>query len=372
MNTKKQRLFKGLALFSSIVMMSAALGGCGQEESNGKIAVIGQSKTIQFWEDVERGAKDAGEEMGYEIIYNNAENGSDIQGQIDLVNQAINDKVDAIVIAPNSQTDLNSIMQQADREGIPIIVIDADTTYSKKKTYIGTNNTSAGSVAGRQAMELLEGRGNIVAVGPSETSITSQERITGFENEIKKMIAQQEADAAEQRSVVAANVKYNAEIVEKLYCGNSRETAKEQVLAILKERNDIAMFYGTNEASTLGICDAVEEAGKVGTVKVVGFNANDDEIKYIIKNVCDALIVQSPYNMGYLGVRYASKVINDELISTNVDTGVVIVTPANLNTKNVKLLLYPYDPDGGKIDNIRMGLRQENNPDKADAEGGNE
>lgn len=386
MNSKKRKLFSKLALCSLAMTMVFSAGSCGKgEESNGKIAVIGQSKTVQFWQSVQKGAEDAGEEMNYEIIYNNAEDGNDVQGQVDFIRQAINEKVKAIVIAPNSSSELNSVLQEADREGIQVVAIDADLTYSGKKTYIGTNNLAAGSVAGRQALRILEGGGKIAVISQSEGSTTGADRVQGFTNEIysynssaaaamarntgmEDISTEEEDTELSQAEIdeVASKTRFEAlNILPIKYCNNSRETAKQQAASIIKDNPDLKMFYGTNETSTLGICDAIKEAGKTGEISVIGFNSNDDEIRYIIDGTLDALVVQNPYNMGYLGVRYSDKLLNGSKISINVDTGVILVTPSNINTSDIQLLLYPDDPDSNKVDSIRNAMRGEANEEAA-------
>ncbi|HAJ98156.1 MAG TPA: ABC transporter substrate-binding protein, partial [Ruminococcus sp.] len=89
----------------------------------------------------------------------------------------------------------------------------------------------------------------------------------------------------------------------------------------------------------VGVCEAVEELGLADTIQVVGFDAYDGAMARLGSGVLDGVIVQNPYNMGYLGVRYAVKCLNQEQITHIVDTGVTLVTKSNMNDEDVQWLL---------------------------------
>ena len=76
-------------------------------------------------------------------------------------------------------------------------------------------------------------------------------------------------------------------------------------------------------------------------MQVVGFDSSDEEIKFVEAGVLDGIVVQSPFNMGYLGVRYAVKSINDYSIPSAIDTGATFVTQENLNNEEIQMLLHP-------------------------------
>jgi ribose transport system substrate-binding protein len=105
----------------------------------------------------------------------------------------------------------------------------------------------------------------------------------------------------------------------------------------------VKVIYGTNENSTTGICDAVSEMGKSGQVKVIGFNASDKEVAYIEDGTLTGTIVQNPYNMGYLGVKYADAAIKKQMqtVPPEMITSVALVTEENLNQDDIKFLINP-------------------------------
>lgn len=200
---KTMQTLKRISAASTALLLAAALTGCGPQRGGpdasaqgAKITVIGQSKGIQFWDYVEQGAMEAAEELGYVVDYMNAESTSDIDSQIEFIHSAIENGTQAIVVAPNSASALNEAIRDAGDAGIPVITIDADVdNASIRKSYIGTQNASAGAIAARKALEYLQEHmegasiGKVGIIGHSETSSAAQQRIGGFRGELASRLA---------------------------------------------------------------------------------------------------------------------------------------------------------------------------------------
>lgn len=324
---------------------SLTLTGCAQtEKSQGEIAVICKAQGVQFWDDVKVGAEDGGKEMNYTIAYQATVNDTEFSEQRKMVESAIDRKVSAIVIAPDDVSGLNDVLDKAVSAGIPVITIDSDVTYEGRLAYIGSDNVSAGAVAGRAVKEELPTGGQVAIIGHVENSQTAIERIQGFTEELEGEEIMKDvpvADDGGEKTAKVADQKY--EIVAVKYCENELETANKQAKAILDKYPDVKVIYGTNENSTTGICDAVAEMGKSGQVKVIGFNASNKEVSYIQDGTLTGTIVQNPYNMGYLGVKYANSAVNKETkgLESKLITSVTLVSQENLNNEDIRFLLNP-------------------------------
>ena len=380
MNKNGKKPFGKRLIACALAFSMAVIGAssCGAEEEKQKIYVLGQSKGIEFWDLVEQGAKDAGEELGYEIVYENAENTSDITGQENFILRAIEENADAIVFAPNKKESLKDQLAQADSKGIKLIAIDAETSYAGV-SYIGTDNTSAGQIAGRNVNDnILSSVGKIGIVKHSESSETAAQRISGFKSVLGLTVDTSSAKTVETAEETADNGEGNKLELPRVYetvcpgVGDVRDEARELAAKMIDEQwkdfqanhtqvgyVPFKLIYATNEKSTLGVCDAVAEfeknnpdaAGQDFKVNVVGFNSNQEEIKYLHDNILTGTIVQSPYNMGYLGVKYAGRLLGEsdlagdeitERIPEVVDTGATYIDlDAYSNDKITQLLLNP-------------------------------
>ena len=100
-------------------------------------------------------------------------------------------------------------------------------------------------------------------------------------------------------------------------------------------------MYATNTNTTLGVCQAIEELDKANDVIVVGFNSDEQELKYVRTGVLDGTIIQNPYSMGYIGTRYAILASQGDGVAGSVDTGVTWISAKNINDDDIQLLLYP-------------------------------
>jgi len=329
--------------------MSLNAAGCNRHPkpssgNGGEIAVICKAQGVQFWDAVRSGAEDGGAELGYTIAYQATANDTKLNEQIKMVEDAVSRNVSAIIIAPNDTEGLNVTLDKAVSKGIPVITIDSDVTYEGRVSYIGSDNVSAGAVAAREAMEVLPDGGDIAIIGHVEKSQTAIERINGFKDELagqEVSVNVPVSDGGQKKTAKISDSKYH--IIATKYCENELETANKQTKAILQNYPDVKLIYGTNENSTTGICDAISEMGKSGEVKVIGFNASTKEVAYVQNGTLSGTIVQNPYNMGYLGVKYANSAINgqtDDLLPELI-TGVTLVTSDNLNNDDIRFLINP-------------------------------
>ena len=104
---------------------------------------------------------------------------------------------------------------------------------------------------------------------------------------------------------------------------------------------DLAGVFTGEEKTGAGVARQLELSEKAGTVKMVAFDASEQLIQGLQKGTVDALIVQQPYQMGYLGVEFVMKVINGETIPKFVETPIMVVTKDNFNDPEVQKVLYP-------------------------------
>lgn len=117
---------------------------------------------------MEQGARDAGEELGVKISFDAPEDETQIDVQIGMMEKAIQEKADAIVLAPLDTEKLNDVVDKASEEGIPVLTLDSDITTKSRVATIGTSNESAGAIAARNAAEKIGGKGKIAIIAHVE------------------------------------------------------------------------------------------------------------------------------------------------------------------------------------------------------------
>ncbi len=318
-----------LCLILLFIILSITLLGCSAEDDKtpmtGRyIAVICKGSQHEFWRTVEQGAMDAGEELGIRITFEAPEDESQIDAQIEMMEKAISEHADAIVLAPLDTDKLNPSIEKAYKENIPVITLDSDVTSTLRKATIGTDNESAGAIAARNAISLMNGKGQIAVVSYVEGAQTAIARNNGFINEIN-----------------ANNENNTMDIVDLQYCDGDSNKAYAIAKEYISKYPDLACIYAANEGSAVGVAKAVEEFNKQDDLVIIGFDSSAEEIDYLSRGIIDGMMVQNPYNMGYLGVRNINKVLDDKKIEAKIDTGATYVDSNNLEDEDTQWLLYP-------------------------------
>ena len=342
-----------------MLMLSAGCSDSGA--SKGTIAVIVKSQGVDYWDALHSGANDAAAETGYEVYYDAPPTEADLNVQEDLIRKAIDMKVRAIVIAPLDAESLNDELALASQAGIPVVCVDSDCNFADKKVFIASNNTNAGSIEARQAGEILLQKcgGTVAIVGHSQSAGNIKGRVGGF---VDTLVDTYGADvsglgsdvyisandislsqAADIGKKVASDNNYPSIKIVSLQYTDLREDAAKITEELIDKYPDLTMIYASNQTSNLGVLDGLKSKGKAGKVVVMGFDSGDEQINAIVAGEMEGLIAQSPYNMGYLGVRYAHKCINNEKIPLLIDTGVTYVNSSNMYDDEVNLLLNPND-----------------------------
>ena len=331
MKKNKNKLIR-LITAGALTLSFIFAGGFGDEKTEHHIAVICKSSD-EYWQSAKKGAEDAGEEMGIKITYSASEK-EDVSEQIKYVNNAIADNADVIVIAPVQDSDeLADALKKAKSNNINVIIIDSDMREEVRESCISTNNTYGGAISARKLSEFIGNHGDIGIITHAPTSATAIERKNGFIKQIDEYNSENDVPVMN----VVATENGNGDI----------QQSKEATIKLINDYPDLKAVFATNQGGTIGACMAVEELGKADSVQVVGFDSfsKGDGYKsakeYTEDDILDGFIVQNPYNMGYLGVRYAKDIMDGQTIATAIDTGATLVTKDNIHDSDVQLIMNP-------------------------------
>ena len=118
--------------------------------------------------------------------------------------------------------------------------------------------------------------------------------------------------------------------------------AQADTADMLREHPEINVMLAFNEPTCVGAANAVEELGAADTVFLVGFDSNVVTVDGLQEGTVDALIVQNPYAMGYLGVESAYKLLSGQGsgLDRTVDTSTRIVDRNNMFTMDSQKALF--------------------------------
>lgn len=306
------RKFKLSLIFALCFLVLFVSAGYAEDEIH--VAVIGKS-VHPYWAEVELGVKKAAEDLGVKATFFVPQK-EDIQAQVYQMESFIAMGVNAIAIAPSDPTAIAPTIETAISKGIPVITLDTDAPESKRLVYIGTDNYSAGKLAGQVMSQLLGSEGGEVAIGTgSLTAMNSLERMRGFMDGI-----------ADNENIV---------VVTKPALCDFEDTGRAVTLveqALLTYPN-LKGFFGVYAINGPAAAKAIKTAGKVGEVLVVCFDTTAEHMQLIKEGAIAATVGQRPYMMGYKSVEVLSNMVAKgvdaalaELPENRIiDTGVDIV-----------------------------------------------
>jgi ribose transport system substrate-binding protein len=310
---------KKVSLLVMVTMMVSVLGGCGKSASSEssaassaaksvKVAVVCKALNSDYWNFVKAGAMDAGKALGVEVevLGPNAE--TDIAGQTSMMEDQIVKGVSALVVAPSQPSAAIATFDKADAAKIPVILIDSDAKWDKKKSFVGTGNLNGGKVAGEFLASKLSKGDEVVIIRGALGDATHDDRTNGAKTAL---------DAAEIK------------VVDIQPANSDRNMALTVMTNLLQRDPNIKGVFATSDDMSMGAQRAVQTANRKD-ILVVGFDGSPDALKSIKAGELTGSVAQSPYNIGKDGVEQAVKAVKGEKVDARVDTGTTMITKDNV------------------------------------------
>jgi ribose transport system substrate-binding protein len=334
--------------------ITCLIGGCQRPAADYRIAVIPKGMTHEFWQSIHRGAVRAADDLrasdriNVEVIWDGPLRERDALAQIRIVDRQISRRVDGIVIAPQHSQTMVAPIERAVEQGIPVVVIDSGLEHPELTIkYVATDNRNGGRLAANRLLQMLRAEGKIsprvvlfrYAVGSEST----EQRENGFLDVIREEAARQMAAGGKPVELVSDNK----------YAGATKDSAMREALPLLHQLRDAAGnptidgIFCCNESSAEGMLDSLSSLELERKVKLVGFDAGEPLMQAIAEGTIDALILQDPYRMGYLGTWTMVQHLRGYEVVTHPDphylsTGEFVITKENVRTEQTLGL---YDKD---------------------------
>ena len=321
-----------LALALGAALALTCLSACGGEQESGqrhKVVLVAKSTQTEFWLSVFAGAQAAAAEYNVELTTMGPETEEDYETQNQMVAEAVADGAEALVFSAIDYENNAAAVDAAGQAGVKIVSIDSGVDSDQVGTYIGTDNYAAGRMAAQAALEGVEGELVVGLVNYDESTANGQERERGV----------RDALAESGRARVAASVTTLVEA----------GRAQTDTADLLRNNPEINAVIAFNEPTSVGAARAVAELGLSDEVFLVGFDSNVATIDGLQEGSVDALIVQNPYAMGYLGVESAYQLLSGQGagLEPTVDTATQIVNRGNLFSLDSQKALFAFEQQPG-------------------------
>ncbi len=307
-------------------LVVSTLGVLGKDLT---VAVIPKGTTHEFWKSVHAGAVKAERELTaagtpVKLFWKGPLREDDRDQQIQVVENFTARGVSGILLAPLDSQALVNPVRSAVKAGVPVVVFDSDLKSEQQVSFVATDNFQGGRIAGQHVAALLKGKGKVILLRYQVGSASTEAREAGFLDALK-----------EHRDIRLVSSDQ--------YAGPTRETAYQASQNLLNRHGqDVDAVFCPNETSTIAMTKALREIGRGGgKVKMVGFDSGSQSVADMRNGDVQALVVQDPMKMGYLGVKTLVAHIQGRPVEKRIDTSVVLVTGENMNRPEVAALLNP-------------------------------
>jgi ribose transport system substrate-binding protein len=283
---------------------------------NEKYVMVSNVAAHPYWLDAQYGGQDAAKNLGVTWEYTGPAD-FDTPAQVTALEQIIPTKPAGLVIAALQPDAITPAINKAIEAGIPLVTVDTDAPASKRMTYLGTENYSAGRTMAKTMLEVLAGAPGKVGLASVPGQFNLEERIRGIKDEFA--------------------VTGNAEVVTVVDDKNDDAATADAIVAMLQANPDINLI-GTINAVGAGAAAALRQTNNIGKIKAVTFDITEPIIAALEDGSIQATMVQRTYMMTYVGVyflyyvnhptEYLKNWLDNKIgiLPYAVDTGVMSIT----------------------------------------------
>jgi ribose transport system substrate-binding protein len=296
----------------SAVLFGAAVSVSAAQAADKKAMAFVVNGASDFWKLAEAGVKKAQEELpNYDLQFKYPEQAAAAVQQR-LMDDLVAAGVSAIMVSavdPKTSTDaLNRIGSQ-----VPLFTTDSDAPATNRIAYIGSSNTDAGVQAGEIAIKAMPDGGKCIGFVGLPGADNARERIEGMKSKL-------------------AGSKI--ELIDVRGDDIDQTRAKRNVEDALSANPDIECMVGFYSYNTPRIYEVLKEAGKLGSITIVGFDEDPITLGGIREGTISATVVQQPYEWGYQGMKLMAKFLEGDK-SGIPDNKLVIVPTKIIDKSNV-------------------------------------
>jgi ribose transport system substrate-binding protein len=318
-------IMKKLVVAAGIVA-GIAFGVPAIAQTKPTISVIAKDTTSPYWQAVLAGARKAGQDLGVNVIELGAQSESDVSGQISILAKAVASNPAAIVIAPAEFAALGKPIDEAAKK-VKIIGIESAADTKAMTSLLATDNVNAGRVAADALAVAItktyaDTEGDVVMITSMPGVPSLDQRAKGF------------------KEVVTAKYKALDITAEKVADGKPA-TVLGIMNDLIANTGDLRGVFVSDPITAQAVSQAVVEKKTNDKINIVGVGSDEKLVKFLQDDVIAGLVVEDPFHMGYEGIKTALAASKGEKVSANVDTGVTLVTKANMSSARSQELLKP-------------------------------
>jgi ribose transport system substrate-binding protein len=275
---------------------------------------------LALWEPEHAGAQLAADRYGFKVYWNAPTREDDVQGQIALVERIIDRHYAGLILSPDQNLALMTVVRRTLAHDIPTIILGSGLPLepSGKLSYVLNDDEEMGRIAAARMNAILGGKGTIAIVGINPAVSGIPERVSSFE------------------ATLAASYP-GLKIVEKR-TGSFNVPYQQQITGeVLNAYPDLSAIFAVSADATRGAYSSLVELRKAGTVKLIG--CDQDLLLPLVTGGLDAVIAENTFEMGRQAIEFLAEERNGKAAPAITRLKPLLVTKSNINSPEIRKIL---------------------------------
>src|ERR1700730_14406289 len=257
---------------------------CKQNKSAKRLAFV-TNNASDYWTIARKGTEKAAAELPDVTVEFRIPGNGTAAEQKGIIDDLLAKGINGIAISPQDPDNQTQLINETAKQAL-VITQDSDAPKSDRACYIGTDNVAAGRQEGELIKEILPQGGKIMVFVGSADARNARERLQG----IKEVLQGSKGEIIDVRTDEADRVR-----------------AKSNAADTLVKYPDVACFVGLWSYNGPAILNAIKDANKIGQVKIVTFDEENDTLQGVKDGAIEATVVQNPYEFGRQAVTLMAK-----------------------------------------------------------------
>lgn len=311
------KMTKIAAIAGLVLLLAGCQRGEKQTDNGPTIALVMKTLNNPFFIDMQNGAEQAAKALNVNLLVQAAEREVDVEKQMQIIENLIQRKVDALCVTPSGSKEIVPAIIKANQMGIPVLILDTRVDSltlaqagGKVATFIGSDNFEGGKIAGEFLVKRLRGQGKVAILEGIPGHETGDSRLRGFHQVVDRVPG--------------------IEIVTSQTANWERDQGFNVFQNILQSHPNVQALFACSDLMALGAIEAIAAVGKTDEIVVVGFDAVSDAREAIAKDLMAGSVAQFPSEMGRLAVENAKRLIDGESIPEYIPVNITLITKENL------------------------------------------
>jgi rhamnose transport system substrate-binding protein len=323
------KIWKALLVAAAV---STALVANVANAADKKIALVVKALGIGFFEAANKGAQEAAKEIGgVEVIYTGPTT-TTAEGQIEVINSLIAQKVDAIAVSANDTDALVPALKKAMDRGIKVISWDSGVAPEGRQLHLNPSSSALiGNMCVKMAADNLpEGKGDVAILSATATSTNQNVWI----EEMKKVLPN-------YPGVNIVTTVYGDDLADKSY----RETQ-----GLIQSHPDLKAIIAPTSVGIVAAAQAVADAGKIGQINVTGLGLPSEMAGHVKSGASKSFAIWNPIDLGYSATMLANDLINGAEAKPGAELSMGRMGKLKLGDNNEGAMADPFVYDASNVE----------------------